>query len=175
MTSPQRLYLAGFDMFRPDAREHGLALQQLCRQHGFEGHYPTDPNPPPGLQGGALAQWILQSNLTAIRQADAVLANLNPFRGLEPDSGTAFEVGFAHALGKPVWAYVEDDRPLIERVPHQAGDDGRLFDAQGFQVEDFGLPLNLMLACSVRLVRGDAADCLRAMAAVREAKPDGTR
>jgi nucleoside 2-deoxyribosyltransferase len=167
MKSPVHLYLAGFDVFRPDAAEHGLALQQLCRQHGFVGHYPTDPSPPPDRQGPALAHWILQSNLAAIRQADAVLANLNPFRGLEPDSGTAFEVGFAHALGKPVWAYVDDDRPLPRRVPHELHSDGRRFDAQGYQVEDFGLPLNLMLACSVRLVRGDAAACLQAMAEAR--------
>lgn len=168
MTALRHLYLAGFDVFRPDAREQGLALQGLCRLHGFVGHYPTDPNPPPELNGTALAQWILQSNLAAIRQADAVVANLNPFRGVEPDSGTVFEVGYAHALGKPVWAYVDDDRPLLQRVPHTPGCDARAFDAQGFQVEDFGLPLNLMLACSVRLVRGDAAACLQAMAAARD-------
>lgn len=165
MTSPAHLYLAGFDVFRPDAARHGIALQQQCRQHGFVGHYPTDPSPPADLAGAALAHWILQSNLAAIRQADAVMANLNPFRGLEPDSGTVFEVGYAHALGKPVWAYVDDDRPLPQRVPHELRQDGRRFDTQGYQVEDFGLPLNLMLACSVRLVRGNAATCLQAMAA----------
>lgn len=164
MTTVLSLYLAGFDVFRADSIAHGLALQQLCQQHGFIGHYPTDPSPPRGLTGQALAHWILQSNLSAIRQADLVMANLNPFRGLEPDSGTAFEVGFAHALGKPVWAYVDDDRPLPQRVPHQLSPDGHRIDAQGYQVEDFGLPLNLMLACSVRLVRGDAAACLQAMA-----------
>lgn len=166
MKSPTRIYLAGFDVFRADSARHGVALQQLCIQHGFIGHYPTDPSPPPQLQGPALAHWILQTNLDAIRHADLVMANLNPFRGLEPDSGTAFEVGFAHALGKPVWAYVDDERPLPQRVPHEARPDGRLFDAQGYQVEDFSLPLNLMLACSVRLVRGDAAACLQAMAKV---------
>jgi len=170
MTPVTHLYLAGFDVFRPDAAEHGQALQQLCRQHGFVGHYPTDPSPPPDLQGPALAHWILQSNLAAIRQADAVLANLNPFRGLEPDSGTAFEVGFAHALGKPVWAYMDDDCPLPQRVPHELRGDGHRFDAQGYLVEDFGLPLNLMLACSVRLVRGDAAACLQVMAAARDTR-----
>ena len=163
------IYLAGFDVFRSDSARHGIALQQLCRQHGFTGHYPTDPEPPPELSPPDLAQWILQSNLTAIHRADLVMANLNPFRGLEPDSGTAFEVGYAHALGKPVWAYVDDDRPLPQRVPHEPGHDGRLIDAQGYQVEDFGLPLNLMLACSVRLVRGDAAACLQAMAASLQA------
>lgn len=46
------------------------------------------------------ANGIYHANLEMIRSADAVLANLNAFRGIEPDSGTCFEVGFATALGK---------------------------------------------------------------------------
>ncbi|BCY19652.1 nucleoside 2-deoxyribosyltransferase [Bordetella pertussis] len=38
-------------------------------------------------------------------------------------------------------------------------------DAQGYTVEDFGLNLNLMLACTARVVAGDAVQCLAAMAA----------
>ena len=79
-----------------------------------------------------------------MRSADAVLANLGRFRGAEPDSGTVFEVGFACALGKPVWAYFAEQQPLIEQVDH----DEQGYCADGFLVEDFGLPRNLMLACS---------------------------
>jgi nucleoside 2-deoxyribosyltransferase len=78
-----------------------------------------------------------------------VLANLNNFRGAEPDSGTAFEVGFAVALGKPVVGYLDDGRTLREQL-------GGVRDAEGFSVEDFGLPRNLMLACTTRLVVGGA-------------------
>jgi nucleoside 2-deoxyribosyltransferase len=35
-------------------------------------------------------------------------------------------------------------------------------------VEDFGLPKNLMIACSARIVNGDARACLAAMAQGRE-------
>jgi len=39
------------------------------------------------------------------------------FRGAgAPDSGTALEVGFAVALGKPVWGYADDGRAVIDRV-----------------------------------------------------------
>ncbi|WP_416367503.1 nucleoside 2-deoxyribosyltransferase [Variovorax paradoxus] len=34
-----------------------------------------------------------------------MIANLEPFRGAEPDFGTVFEVGGATALGLPVVAY----------------------------------------------------------------------
>jgi hypothetical protein len=84
-----------------------------------------------------------------------VLANLNPFRGAEPDSGTCVEIGYALALGKPVIGYAADLRPLRERL-HASGPgaDGRYRDGAGMVVEDFGLPLNLMLAVPVQLVQG---------------------
>lgn len=151
-----KIYLAGFDVFRPDAIAHGERLKALCTEFGHVGLYPLDNALPTGLHGEAAARWICDANLALIRQADAVLANLNRFRGHEPDSGTAFEVGFAAALGKPVWAYLDDDRPLIEQI-------GQAVDAQGFTVEDFGLPLNLMLACTARRVQGNARSALNAL------------
>ncbi|ROL63520.1 nucleoside 2-deoxyribosyltransferase [Pseudomonas protegens] len=139
-----RIYLAGFDVFRTDAQAHGEYLKQLCSAHGLHGLFPLDNQAPPDLSPEATAQWIYRQNLQMIRGCDALLANLNDFRGLEPDSGTAFEVGAAVVLGKPVWAYFEGPATLRQQVPHDA--QGR--DAQGFAVEDFNLPRNLMLACS---------------------------
>lgn len=160
------IYLAGFDVFRADAAEHGERLKALCLAQGFEGLYPLDNSLPAGLSGRAAAQWIYEQNVGLIRRADLVMANLNVFRGLEPDSGTAFEVGYAAALGKPVWAYTDDARPLVQQAgtgcdPHDAS---RVIDAQGYTVEDFGLNVNLMLACAARVVAGDARACLKAIA-----------
>ncbi|WP_247661133.1 nucleoside 2-deoxyribosyltransferase [Ideonella alba] len=150
------IYLAGFDVFRPDALAQGERLKALCAAHGHTGLYPLDNTLPEGLQGPAAARWIYEANCALIRRADLVLANLNDFRGHEPDSGTAFEVGFAAALGTPVLGYLDDDRPLRAQL-------GGSHDAQGLLVEDFGLPRNLMLAGAARLVRGDAAAALRAL------------
>lgn len=155
---PRSIYLAGFDVFRPDAAAHGERLKALCASFGHTGLFPLDNQLPAGLHGAAAARWIYAANVALIHRADAVLANLNDFRGHEPDSGTAFEVGFAAALGKPVWAYLDDGRPLVEQI-------GAPVDAQGLLVEDFGLPRNLMLACSATLVRGDARAALAAMSA----------
>lgn len=138
------VYLAGFDVFRADAIEHGRTLKALCAQHGLVGLYPFDNELPEGLMAEEAAAVICNANIAMIKACDAVLANLNPFRGTEPDSGTAFEVGMAVALGKPVWVYFDANGSLREQIAHDAAG----FDAQGFQVEDFGLPRNLMLACT---------------------------
>jgi nucleoside 2-deoxyribosyltransferase len=87
-----------------------------------------------------------------------MIANLTPWRGPNCDPGTAFEVGFAAALGKPVFAYLnvpqEDEADHRERVELLAGarmeEDGRVLDEYGCEVEDFGLPENLMLWAEAR-------------------------
>jgi nucleoside 2-deoxyribosyltransferase len=129
------------------------------------GLYPMDGQVPDELEPRAKAQWICRANMDAIRSADVVLANLNDFRGAgEPDSGTAFEVGFAAALGRPVWAYIDDDRSLLERVSVKK-EESAAYCANGFLVEDFGLNMNLMLACTARIVVGGPQACLDAMLA----------
>lgn len=141
---PPRIYLAGFDLFRRDAVARGEYLKGLCRAQGLQGVYPFDQPVPEQPTPEQTAHWICRQNLQLLHDCDALLANLNAFRGLEPDSGTAFEVGMAVALGKPVWAWFEAPATLREQVPHDA--DGR--DAEGLLVEDFNLPRNLMLACT---------------------------
>ena len=141
-TAPQ-VYLAGFDVFRADALAHGQYLKALCTAHGLEGMYPFDNEVTAGLSARETAQLICSMNIAMIERSTAVLANLNVFRGLEPDSGTAFEVGMAIALNKPVWVYFDPVVSLRDLVPHDLNG----YDAQGYLVEDFGLPRNLMLAC----------------------------
>ena len=157
-----KLYLAGPDVFRPDAAQWAEHARRLCRQDGHEALIPLD-----GVE--TTAAGIYHANIGLIRAADAVLANLNPFRGCEPDSGTCVEVGFALALGKPVIGYLEGTETTVERVRRVqggvvVGTDGRPLDHQGLHIEDFGLPLNLMLAVPVRLVVGGLPEALAALA-----------
>lgn len=163
------VYLAGFDVFQPDALERGNYLKALCAEAGLEGLYPLDNQLPPGLAGPAAAQWIYEQNVALIHRSDAVLANLNPFRGLEPDSGTVFEVGMATALGKPVWAWFKPQGSLREQIPC----DALGHDAQGFTVEDFALPRNLMLACAWAGHSASAEAGARALAAYLDERRAG--
>jgi len=157
-----RVYLAGFDVFRLDAVDHGVYLKALCRAHGFSGVYPLDGEVPSHLSPNEKAAWIFRANTEAIRSADVIMANLNDFRGPgEPDSGTAFEIGFATALGKPVWAYRADTKELVDQASACIDRGSALpLCARGYLVEDFGLSVNLMLANLVRLVVGGPVDCL---------------
>jgi nucleoside 2-deoxyribosyltransferase len=159
-----KIYLAGPDVFRPDALAWAEEGRRLCAAHGHVALVPLD-----GVE--TTAAGIFHANIDLIRSADAVLANLNPFRGCEPDSGTCVEVGFALALDKPVVGYLDRRETTVERAERLAGQplarrDGRAVDGEGMFIEDFGLPLNLMLAVPVRVVVGGLAAALAVLSEV---------
>jgi len=164
-----RIYLAGPDVFLPDAMAVGRAKAEICREAGLEALYPLDAaleldwetTPKP-----VLAQAIFQSNCAMIARADAVLANLTPFRGPSADAGTVWEVGYAHALGKPVFGYSNVAAPFAART--RAFLQGR---PDGLQVEDFELPSdNLMLHFALaEYFAADAGDCWSDLSSFRQA------
>ncbi len=160
-----KLYLAGPDVFLRDAREVAAAKKALCAAAGHEGLFPLDAKLPPFAPTAAFAAAIFASNLAMIRAADAVLANLTPFRGPSADSGTVWEVGFAHALGKKVFGYsnVAADFAARTRAFVGAGD--------GLEVEDFGLASdNLMIHFTLAgYFAHDAADPWRDLTSFKAA------
>ncbi|MDR3409747.1 MAG: nucleoside 2-deoxyribosyltransferase [Formivibrio sp.] len=144
-----KIYLAGPGVFRPDCKAWGERLKVACNKNGLEGLYPLDGELPANLQSTTEQRhWIFANNCALIRQSDMIFADLRAFRSsCEPDSGTAFEVGFAHALGKPVWLWLPDcnaSSEIIDRLSCARVNDHWL-DQDGLAVENFGVPLNLML------------------------------
>ena len=145
-----RIYLAGPEVFLPDPAAAAARLQRLCAGHGLDGVFPLDQAVAPrrGEPPAGHAARIRAANLDLIRGADMVLANVTPFRGPSPDDGTVYEMGFAAALGRPVFAYSDDPRALLERtraLMPVTERNGVWRDDAGMMVEEFGLPVNLML------------------------------
>ncbi|WP_295528698.1 nucleoside 2-deoxyribosyltransferase [uncultured Pseudacidovorax sp.] len=170
-----RVYLAGPDIFRADHAAVFQELKRLCSTCGLEGVAPSDAQVDLAdtQDSDEEARRIYQGNIDLIRSSAGVIANLQCFRGLEPDSGTVFEVGFAIALGKPVVAYGVPSGSYAERVQavRPCGLDARGVlreQADGTEVEGRGQRLNLMLTGAARLAE-DAADAIRMLAGLLEA------
>lgn len=164
------LYLAGPEVFLPDAAAVVEAQRGICREHGLVPISPMDKGDGAGDQTLARQDRIFAGNIALIEAADAVVANVRPFRGPDPDAGTAFEVGYAHALGKPIYLWSEDRSTSAERVAAHLGPlhtraDGMLADRDGLMVEDFGGPVNLMLVSPATVVLGSFDACIRRVAA----------
>lgn len=143
------VYLAGPEVFLPDAIELGRRKKEVCARHGFNGLFPLDAEPPREA-APELDRRIYRSCLAMMRAADFAILNLTPFRGPSADAGTVLELGVLAGWGKPVFAYTNDARDLIERVRKADGAafdaDARLWrDGAGMAIEDFGNADNLML------------------------------
>ncbi|MDR2405132.1 MAG: nucleoside 2-deoxyribosyltransferase [Deltaproteobacteria bacterium] len=155
------IYFAGPDIFRKDYSDIKRQIKDLCKSTPIIPLIPGDdgitkkPKDKAGKRD--LAREIYNINLEHIQKADGVIANLSPFRGvIEPDSGTAFEVGYAAGLGKWVVGYLSDLRDLTLKIKDSPLKPlrGGLTDLNGVKVEDMGYPVNLMLACACsKLVR----------------------
>lgn len=148
-----RIYLAGPDVFLANAREMGERKRSICERHGLVGIFPADEeaasNPSVTLPERGLA--ISRAMEHLMRTCDALIVNLTPFRGPSADVGSAYEMGFMRALGRPVFAYTNDDRPYFERVVDFCGGAARRRasggheDNDGMAIEPFTLRDNLML------------------------------
>lgn len=158
--STAKIYIAGTHVFRPNALEYRDQLRRLCEQYGFESVVPVDKEPIDDLEPEEKAMKIFYANEGLIRSADLIVADLNPFRGLEPDSGTVFECGFGYALGKRLYGYISDGRSMFDKLRPGIDDTTGTY-SDGMTVENFGLPLNLMLSVPVKLVVGTFEDCLK--------------
>ncbi len=140
------VYLAGPDIFLPDAFDVGRRKVDLCTRYGLSGLYPLDNAVDLSASDASLR--IFRGNAALMMEADAIIANLTPFRGPSADAGTVYELGYMAGLGKLCLGYSNDPSPYADRVrsfTNVNARDGRLVDAQGLTVEDFGLTDNLMM------------------------------
>ena len=157
MPSPSlKIYLAGPDVFAPNQQEHGESLKTITKSFSFTPLYPLDNEI---LESDNLSKDIFCSNVEMIKQADIIVANLNAFRGSEPDSGTVWEIGYAHALGKRIIGYTNDTRPMKTKINPETNN---IFDKNGWRIEDLDHSHNLMIfnACEI-IVEGSLTNALQ--------------
>jgi nucleoside 2-deoxyribosyltransferase len=118
MTLP-RIYLAGPMVFEPDPAAIFDQMKAICARHGLDGVSPMDGQV--GLQGyppgKTLATAIVRADIALMHAMDAGLFCLDGFRrSPEMDPGTAFEIGYMHALGKPLAGWTRDTSLYPARV-----------------------------------------------------------
>ena len=131
-----KVFIAG-PLFSQAEREFNLKVDTFLRKHGFETFLPQ-------REVGELRKrvrrekreaTIYEVDLKGIEKADVVVAILD---GPDVDSGTAFEIGYACARGKPVIGIKTDTRVFAHKEE-----------------------VNLMLAQSLRALVKDQAGLLR--------------
>lgn len=156
MNSPRaRVYTAGPAVFFPDLAERIATSHRNADAHGLEAIVPGDVlDRPADFPSAPTLHDIYRLNVDRLLRSDAVVADLTPFRGPSADPGTVWELGFAIALGKPVFGYTADSREYREKVT-----------PDGLRIEDHGAIDNLMIAASIESVVADQDQAMAAVAA----------
>ncbi len=149
-----KAYLAGPDVFLPNAREHAQRKIELCARYGIIGRTPLnqDIQRLAGMSNDDFAQAIFRKDIAMMEGCDIIIANLTPFRGPSADSGTLVEVGWFLGRGRPIFAYsnaaslfADRTRLQVEALPDRIS---------GLVVEGMGQPDNLMIPGAVLAAGG---------------------
>lgn len=151
-----RVYLAGPEVFLPDAIEVLGEKAELARAAGFDPITPLDNESLPQGRQFDTGVAIYRANVRLMDSCDLIIANLTPFRGIGADPGTAFELGYMAARGARVAAYSNRSKPHFERIrdEHYRGQvtrnpAGEYRGCDGLTLENFDMFDNLMLAGAI--------------------------
>jgi nucleoside 2-deoxyribosyltransferase len=169
MPALPRIYLAGPMVFEPDPDSFFAPMKAICARHGLEGVSPLDNQVELAghAPGKPLALAIVTADIALMHSLDAGIFCLDGFRrSPEMDPGTAFEIGYMHALGKPLVGWTRDPLLYPDRVaaffstvfgqalkqtaPGAAGaTSGVLRDPDGILVHSEGCYQNAMAAMGI--------------------------
>lgn len=144
----KKIYITGPDVFLPKSRYQKSKEKKIsvCRKYGFEALHPLDDS-------FSTAEEIADANFALIDKCDIIVANANPFRGQEPDSGTMCEIGYGIANKKQIICYIDDITPMYDKYGS--------VDQNGDFYENFGYPINLMIASKAIIIKGGFEDAIK--------------
>ena len=142
-------YLAGPDVFLPNAVAHGQRKIDLCARYGILGRAPLNESIPGLADMSPEDAWwaIYRKDISMMQECDIVIANLTPFRGASADSGTLIEVGWFLGQGRPIFGYSNTATGFAARSRHQVA--AAPDPVAGLATEGFGLSDNLMIEGAV--------------------------
>ncbi len=181
------VYLAGPDIFRNDAVEFAEEQKAICRGYGLEPQHPFDNNLEIKELGPEFRADIYAADIKQMIACDAIIANVNSFRGVEPDGGTAFEIGwfagFNAALRvlkaaypqKRIYCFCDDTLEYRERVLRAGyiADMKQDIDKDGLTISIFDMNVNLMIQVAAEeegaFLMNGFEDCLKRIVADRDA------
>lgn len=163
-----KVYAAGPSVFLADHKDYELRLRAAAASvsSNIELLYPLDnvldlEDKTPQEVATAIAR----GNIELIQRADAVIADIRPWRGSGMDSGTAFEIGMAIQRGIPVVTYT--DQPIEDyfnrvkkEAKHLSSIDGDTHDHWGL-IENFGYKENLMISAMCDYTNKGIKDALK--------------
>jgi nucleoside 2-deoxyribosyltransferase len=146
-------YLAGPDVFLPNALEIAQIKKGMLKKIGIKGHFPLDNVLNLKILTKQQASLLIsRANEDLMRKSDMGLFNLTPFRSPSADAGTIYEEGFMSGLNKILYGYSNTTKTFHTRTKEFLGMKGSktvediLVDGHKMSLENFDLEDNLMIS-----------------------------
>lgn len=158
----EALYIAGPQCFYTHGYDTLGAMKARALALGFGVTLPnTDPLDleNPNLQ--KRADSIFDNLKEVMLKTTAIVADLEAYRGAEPDSGTIYEIGMAYAKGAKCYGYTRDKRSFGTKNLNSFLKNGKITDefsnCEMYQM----LPFSPSIIGSTKIIEGDYDDCLK--------------
>jgi nucleoside 2-deoxyribosyltransferase len=116
---PKSIFLALRDYYTKNNDLKGKDASERLKEAGYQVIYPYFT---PYDHKRPLREWIaelLQENLKRVDQCEYFAGDLNDFRGYECSNDVAFLSGYAFQKGKKLFGFMDDVRPMIEKIPNR--------------------------------------------------------
>jgi nucleoside 2-deoxyribosyltransferase len=157
------LYIAGPQCFYPRGYSQWHGRRKLAEFYGFTVVLPNDY--PLKLDHEDLrknADEIFANLRDVIKKTGIIIADLENFRGTEPDGGTLFEMGMTFAGGGLLYGFTRDKRSITRKDPYIHFDKGLEIRTRDNQKHPYAaMPFAPSVTASAMIIEGDFHDCLK--------------
>ncbi len=154
IAGPECFYTYGFDML--------AAMRVRAESLGFGVTLPNDnPLDMDNPDKQRRADSIFADLKDDMNKTTAIIADLEAYRGAEPDSGTVYEIGMAYAKGARCYGYTRDKRSLATKNQQAVLKGGMVYDERGSIMPYAQLPFAPTIIGSTKIIEGDFDDCLK--------------
>jgi len=156
----KKVYISGFDVFHKEAFFIYKQQIELLKKYGYIPLHPFDNETTNDVLNEVFISNIVKNNLKMIQNCDIIIANLNSYRGAEPDSGTIFEIGYGYALNKKIVGYKEtlrsyEDEYISKMNINIYEEEDILYDNNNYLLNTYSKNFNIMIEKTVDIVEGD--------------------
>ena len=162
MFENEKIYIAGPECFYTGGYDMLAAMKKIAEAKGFGVTLPNDH--PLDMENPDLrkrADSIFEDLKKVMLDTTVIIADLEAYRGSEPDSGTIYEIGMAYAKGARCYGYTRDKRPLAWKDQKYTMRDGLVYDEHGKRAPYKELPFSPNIIGSTKIIEGDFDDCLK--------------
>ncbi|MEG1388866.1 MAG: nucleoside 2-deoxyribosyltransferase [Angelakisella sp.] len=158
----EKVYIAGPACFYPRGYDLWEALRRRAIYFGFGVSLPNDNEL--NLDNTDLrknADIIFANCADSMNKSTAIVADLEFFRGSEPDGGSIYEIGMAYARGLRCYGYTRDKRAMVHKHQQVTLRNDSVYDQDNRILPYAELPFCPSLIGGCKIVEGSFEDCMK--------------